>query len=107
MRHVRDEEWPRLGARCRDGARPSTDVVFFGSDRAMLDGRAAAVQAAGVAVERLPVGEARRRFPAAVRRRRGDPPRSAGGTIAAEQTVRALHRLVASAGGVVLEDTRA
>jgi sarcosine oxidase len=107
MRHVRDEEWPRLERAAGAALVHPLDVVFFGPDREILAGYAAAVQAAGVAVERLPVGEARRRFPSL---RFGDDAEvlhdRTGGTIAADQTVRALHRLVASTGGVVLEDTR-
>ena len=60
MRHVRDEEWPRLERAAGMVLVHPLDVMFFGSDRAILAGYAAAVQAAGVAVERLPVGEARR-----------------------------------------------
>lgn len=107
MRHVRDQEWPRLERAAGTALVHALEVVFFGPDRAVLAGYAAAVQAAGVAVDRLPVGEARRRFPSL---RFGDDAEvlhdRTGGTIAADQTLRALHRLVASAGGDVLEDTR-
>ena len=107
MRHVRDEEWPRLERAAGVTLVHPEDVLFFGPDRATLGGYAAAVQAAGVDVQRVPVGEARRRFPSL---RFTDDAEilhdRTGGTIAADATVRALHRMVVSAGGVVLEDTR-
>jgi sarcosine oxidase len=107
MRHVRDEEWPRLERAAGVALIHPGDVVFFGPDRAALETYAAAVQAAGVDVERVPPEEARRRFPAL---RFADDAEilhdRTGGVIAADETIRALHRLVVSAGGVVLEDTR-
>jgi sarcosine oxidase len=107
MRHVRDEEWPRLERAAGVPLVDSGDVVFFGSDRATLGAYAAAVQAAGADVERVPPPEARRRFPAL---RIGDDAEilqdRTGGIIHAEETIRALHRLVVAGGGVVLEDTR-
>ena len=107
MRHVRDEEWPRLERAAGTTLVHPADVVFFGPDRAALRSYATAVEQAGVAVERVPVAEARRRFPSL---RFTDDAEilhdRTGGTIAAEETIRALHRLVASAGATVLEDTR-
>jgi sarcosine oxidase len=107
MRHVREEEWPRLERAAGAALVHPGDVVFFGPDRAALRSYAAAVELAGVAVERVPVAEARRRFPSL---RFTDDAEilhdRTGGIIAAEETIRALHRLVASAGGTVLEDTR-
>jgi len=107
MRHVRDEEWPRLERAAGVRLVHPGDVVFFGPDRAALEGYAAAVQAAGVDVERVPPEEARRRFPSL---RFTDDAEilhdRTGGVIAADETIRALHRVVASAGGAVLEDTR-
>jgi sarcosine oxidase len=107
MRHVREEEWPRLERAAGTALIQPLDVVFFGPDRTLLAGYAAAVQAAGVAVDRLGVGEARRRFPEL---KFGDDAEvlhdRTGGTIAADETIRALHRLVTSAGGEVLEETR-
>jgi sarcosine oxidase len=107
MRHVREEEWPRLERAAGMPLIQPLDVLFFGPDRALLGDYAAAVQAAGVEVDRVPVGEARRRFPAL---RFGDDAEvlhdRTGGTIAAEEAVRALHRLVTGTGGAVLEDTR-
>jgi monomeric sarcosine oxidase len=107
MRHVRDEEWPRLERAAGVTLVHPTDVVFFGPDRATLGGYAAAVQAAGADVDRVPVGEARRRFPAL---RFTDDAEilhdRSGGVIASAEAVRALHRLVESSGGVVREDTR-
>jgi sarcosine oxidase len=107
MRHVRDEEWPRLErAAATTLVRPS-DVLFFGPDRATLRGYAAAVELAGAAVERVPVEAARRRFPSL---RFTDDAEilhdRTGGTIAAAEAIRALHRLVAEAGALVQEDTR-
>jgi sarcosine oxidase len=107
MRHVRDDEWPRLERAAGVTLVRAADVVFFGPDRATLRGYAAAVEAAGVAVERLSPDEARRRFPAL---RITDEAEilhdRTGGTIAAAETIRALHRLVASAGADVREETR-
>jgi sarcosine oxidase len=107
MRHVRDEEWPRLERAAGVTLVHPGDVLFFGSDRAALTGYATAVQAAGVDVESVAVGTARRRFPSL---RFADDAvilhDRTGGTIAADETVRALHRMVAGRGGVVLEDTR-
>jgi len=107
MRHVRDEEWPRLERAAGVRLVHPGDVLFFGSDRAALGSYAAAVRAAGVDVERVAVGEARRRFPAL---RFADDAEilqdRTGGTIAAAETVSTLHRMVVSAGGVVLDHTR-
>jgi sarcosine oxidase len=107
MRHVREEEWPRLERAAGAALVHPGDVVFFGPDRAALRSYAAAVELAGVAVERVPVAEARRRFPSL---RFTDDAEilhdRTGGIIAAEETIRALHRLVASVGATVLEDTR-
>jgi sarcosine oxidase len=107
MRHVREEEWPRLERAAGAALVHPGDVVFFGPDRAALRSYAAAVELAGVAVERVPVAEARRRFPSL---RITDDAEilhdRTGGIIAAEETIRALHRLVASVGATVLEDTR-
>jgi len=107
MSHVRDEEWPRLERAAGVKLVESRDVVFFGSDRATLGLYAAAVQAAGADVERLSPPEARRRFPAL---RIPDDAEflqdRTGGIIHAEETIRALHRLVATGGSTVLEDTR-
>jgi sarcosine oxidase len=81
--------------------------VFFGPDRATLSGYAAAVAAAGVAVERLGLDDARRRFPSL---RFTDDAEilhdRTGGILAAGEAIRALHRLVLSAGAAVMEDTR-
>jgi sarcosine oxidase len=107
MRHVREEEWPRLERAAGTALIQPLDVVFYGHDRALLAGYAAAVQAAGVAVDRLSVGEARQRFPAL---KFGDDAEvlhdRTGGTIAADETIRALHRLVVGGGAAVLDDTR-
>jgi sarcosine oxidase len=107
MRHVRDEEWPRLERAAGVTLVHPGDVVFFGSDRAALGGYAAAVHAAGADVERVPAALARRRFPSL---RIADDAEvlhdHTGGVIAAEETIRALHRMVLSLGATVLEDTR-
>lgn len=107
MRHVRDEEWPRLERAAGLALVEPGDVVFFGPDRAALGGYADAVRAAGADVERLPVAAARRRFPSL---RIPDDAEilhdRTGGIIAAEETVRALHRLVLGMGATVLEETR-
>jgi sarcosine oxidase len=107
MRHVRDEEWPRLERAAGTALIRPSDVLFFGPDRAVLRSYAAAVELAGVAVERVPVAEARRRFPSL---RFTDDAEilhdRTGGTIAAAETIRALHRLVTNAGALVREDTR-
>ena len=107
MGHVRSEEWPRLERAAGAALIRSDDVVFFGSDTITLGAYADAVRAAGVDVERLSVADARRRFPAL--RVHDDAVvlhDRTGGVIAAEETVRALRRLVAAGGGDVLEDTR-
>lgn len=107
MRHVRDHEWPRLERASGATLVHPGAVVFFGTDRHALISYAAAVQAAGVDVEQVPPAEARRRFPGL--RFADDAPvlhDRTGGVIAAGDTMRALHRLVATAGGTVLEDTR-
>jgi glycine/D-amino acid oxidase-like deaminating enzyme len=108
MRHVREEEWPRLERAAGVTLVHPADVVFFGPDRATLGGYAAAVRAAGADVERVAPAEARRRFPAL---RISDDAEvlqdRSGGAIAAGETIRALHRLVSTTGGRVLEDTRA
>lgn len=107
MRHVRDEEWPRLERAAGVTLVHPGDVLFFGPDRAALGGYAAAVQAAGVDVLNIPLLEARRRFPSL---RFTDDAEilldRTGGTVAADATIRALHRLVVGAQGVVLEGTR-
>jgi sarcosine oxidase len=107
MRHVRDEEWPRLERAAVATLVHPGDVVFFGPDRAALSAYAAAVEAAGVDVERVPPSEARQRFPSL---RFTDDMEilhdRTGGIIAADDTLRALHRLIVSAGGVVREETR-
>jgi sarcosine oxidase len=107
MRHVHDEEWPRLERAAGVTLVHRGDVVFFGPDRAALGDYAAAVRAAGVDVDRVSAGEARRRFPSL---RFTDDMEilhdRTGGTIAAGATVRALRGLVETAGGVILEDTR-
>jgi monomeric sarcosine oxidase len=107
MRHVRGEEWPRLEHAAGETLVRPAEVLFFGPDRATLGGYAAAVQAAGADVDRVPVADARRRFPAL---RFTDDAEvlhdRSGGVIAAEATIRALHRLVVSAGGVVMEGAR-
>jgi sarcosine oxidase len=107
MRHVRAEEWPRLERAAGTNLVHPADVLFFGPDRATLAGYAAAVRAAGADVERLAPTEARRRFPAL---RFGDGDEilddRTGGTIAAAETIRALHRLVAAGGADILEDWR-
>jgi sarcosine oxidase len=83
------------------------EVLFYGPDRATLGGYAAAVQAAGADVDRVPVAEARRRFPAL---RFTDDAEvlhdRSGGLIAADETVRALHRLLTVGGAAVLENRR-
>ena len=107
MRHVHAAEWPHLeratGAKLvHPGA-----VVFFGPDRTTLGTYLAAVQAAGADVEQLPPAEARHRFPSL---RISDDSEilhdRTGGVIAAAEAIRALHRLVASRGADVLEETR-
>jgi sarcosine oxidase len=106
MRHVHEQEWPRLERAAGVTLVHPRDVVFFGPDHAALAAYAGAVRAAGANVERVEPVEARRRFPslritddAAVLQDR------TGGTIAADDTVRALHRLVAS-DAAVREGTR-
>src|SRR5262245_46541651 len=47
MRHVHDEEWPRLERAAGVTLVNRGDVVFFGPDRAALSAYAAAVHAAG------------------------------------------------------------
>lgn len=107
MRHVRDEEWPRLERAAGVTLVHPGEVVFFGNDRAALGGYAAAVRAAGVDVVSLSVGEGRRRYPSLRFTEDMEILQDrTGGTVAAEETIRALHRLVTGAGGVVLEDTR-
>jgi sarcosine oxidase len=107
MRHLRAEEWPRLERAAGVTLVHPGDVVFFGPDRAALTDYAAAVGAAGVDVERVSPDEARRRFPAL---RVADDAvvlhDRTGGTIAAAETIRALHRLVVAGGAEVLEQTR-
>jgi len=107
MRHVRDEEWPRLERAAGTTLVRPSDVLFFGPDRAALSSYAAAVELAGVAVQRVPVGEARRRFPSL---RFTDGAEilhdRTGGTIAAAETIHALRRLVTDAAALVQEDTR-
>jgi sarcosine oxidase len=107
MRHVHAEEWPRLERDAGTTLVHRGDVLFFGSDHAALGGYAGAVRAAGADVERLAPSVARRRFPAL---RFADEAEilhdRTGGVIAASETVQALHRLVASGGADVLEDTR-
>ena len=105
MRHVRDEEWPRLERAAGVPLVQPADVVFFGPDRATLHAYAAAVQAAGVDVERVAPAEARRRFPSLRCPDDGEVLLDrTGGVIAAEETIGALARLVRSGGGEVLED---
>ena len=107
MRHVHDEEWPRLERAAGVTLVHRHDVVFFGPDRATLGAYAAAVLAAGADVSRMSPEAARSRFPTL---RFPDDAEilhdRTGGTIAAGEAIRALRRLVDSAGGVVLEDTR-
>jgi sarcosine oxidase len=107
MRHVHTVEWPRLERATGAKLVHPGDVVFFGPDRATLGAYAAAVHATGADVERLVPAEARRRFPslqitddAEILHDR------TGGIIAAGEAIRALHRLVASNGADVLEETR-
>lgn len=107
MRHVRDVEWPRLERAAGVTLVHPADVLFFGPDRTTLDRYASAVQAAGAAVDRLTIEEARRRFPAL----RFDDDAAVlhdrtGGSLAAAETLRALQRLVTSAGGTVQEGVR-
>ncbi|HEU5321974.1 MAG TPA: FAD-dependent oxidoreductase, partial [Methylomirabilota bacterium] len=107
MRHVREQEWPRLERAAGLTLVHPRDVLFFGPDRAALGAYAAAVQAAGADVASIPIREARRRFPSL----RFDDDMEilldrTGGSVAADGTIHALHRLVTGAGGVVLEDTR-
>ena len=106
MRHVHEDEWPRLERAAGTKLVHPRDVVFFGPDRAALAAYAEAVKAAGANVERVEPAEARRQFPslrvtddAAILNDR------TGGTIAADDTVRALHRLVAG-DAVVREGAR-
>jgi sarcosine oxidase len=107
MRHVREQEWPRLERAAGLTLVHPRDVLFFGPDRAALGAYATAVQAAGADVGSIPVPEARRRFPSL---RFTDDMEilldRTGGSVAADGTIRALRRLVTAAGGVVLEDTR-
>jgi sarcosine oxidase len=107
MRHVREEEWPRLERAAGVTLVRPADVLFYGPDRATLGGYAAAVQAAGADVDRVPVAGARRRFPAL---RFTDDAEvlhdRSGGLIAASEAVRALHRLVTVGGAAVLENRR-
>jgi sarcosine oxidase len=108
MRHVHDVEWPRLERAAGVPLVHRRDVLFFGPDRAALVAYAAAVQAAGADVDRLPPEEARRRFPSL---RFTDDAEilhdRTGGSINAAGAIHALRRLVESAGAVVMEDTRA
>ncbi|HXJ80073.1 MAG TPA: FAD-dependent oxidoreductase [Candidatus Methylomirabilis sp.] len=107
MRHVRGEEWPRLERAAGATLVHPADVVFFGPDRVALRAYAAAVEKAGVAVERVSLAEARQRFPSLRFPDDGEILQDrTGGVIAAEDTIRALARLVGMDGGVVLEDTR-
>ena len=107
MRHVRDEEWPRLERAAGTALVHPSEVLFFGPDRTALTQYAAAVRAAGVDVDRMAPAEARRRFPSL---RFPDDAEilydRTGGTIAAAETVGALRRLVESMGAAVLEDMR-
>jgi sarcosine oxidase len=107
MRHVREQEWPRLERAAGLTLVRPHDVLFFGPDRATLGAYAASVQAAGADVGSIPVREARRRFPSL---RFADDMEilldRTGGSVVADGTVRALRRLVEGAGGVILEDTR-
>ena len=107
MRHVREQEWPRLERAAGLTLVHPRDVLFFGPDRAALGAYAASVQAAGADVGSIPVREARRRFPSL---RFTDDMEilldRTGGSVTADGTIRALYRLVAAAGGAVLEDTR-
>jgi sarcosine oxidase len=106
MRHVRDDEWPRLERAAGATLVHPADVVFFGPDRATLAAYGAAVQTAGADVERVSPAEARRRFPSLRFSDDGEILQDrTGGVIAAEETIRGLVRLVARDGGVVLEDT--
>src|SRR5262245_26184718 len=61
MRHVRDQEWPRLERAAGVSLVSPSDVLFFGPDRATLSGYAAAVAAAGAEVEQITPHEARGR----------------------------------------------
>jgi sarcosine oxidase len=107
MRHVRDEEWPQLERAAGVPLVQPADVVFFGPDRVTLGAYAGAVQAAGVLVERLSPVAARRRFPSLRVAEDAEVLHDrTGGIIAAGETIRALHRLVAGAGADVLEGTR-
>ena len=107
MRHVHLEEWPRLERATGATLVHPGDVVFFGSDRSTLGAYLTAVEAAGADVQRLAPDEARRRFPSL---RIADDAEilhdRTGGILAASETIRALHRLVASRGTEVLEETR-
>ncbi len=64
MRHVHDEEWPRLERDAGATLVYRGDVLFLGPDHAALGAYAAAVRAAGADVESLTPAVARRRFPA-------------------------------------------
>ena len=107
MRHVREQEWPRLERAGGVNLVHPADVLFYGPDRVTLGAYVAAVRAAGADVDQVPVAEARRRFPAL---RFTDDAEilhdRSGGVIAAAEAVRALHRLVVEAGGLVREHTR-
>jgi sarcosine oxidase len=107
MRHVREEEWPRLERAAGVALVRPENVLFFGPDRAAIGAYAGAVQAAGVDVVGISLRQARHRYPSL---RFADDVEvlldRTGGVLAAEETIRALQRLVTSAEGVVLEDTR-
>jgi len=107
MGYVHAEEWPRLERDAGAALVHRSDVLFFGPDHAALGGYAAAVRAAGADVERLAPSVARHRFPAFRFANDAEILQDrTGGVIAASETVQALHRLVASGGADVLEDTR-
>ncbi len=107
MRHVREQEWPRLERAAGVSLVSPRDVLFFGPDQATLGGYVAAVEAAGADVHRITPAEARRRFPSL---RFSDDTLiledRTGGAIAADETIRALHRLVVNGGGAVFEESR-
>ena len=102
------EDWPRLERESERTLIHRCDGIFFGPPEGDLERWAAAVAASGApGVERLEVGEARRRFPAFAFPDAGlvlhD---TTGGVVAAADTLLALDRRCRVEGVHVLEETR-
>lgn len=104
MRVARAEDWPRLERDAGVRLIHPSPGCFFGPPSAAIESYARSVVEAGADAERIPPAEAARRFPAL----RFDPDTVAiddrtAGLVAAEETVRALERLVRDLGATVLE----